>query len=67
MKSIAESGQKHMEIDIEEEIANDDLYKKYFVAGSITSSMQVLRSAGEWSAGLKKTEMSILKAYYDLI
>ena len=67
VKNIAESGQKHMEIDIEAEIANDDLYKKYFVAGSITSSVQVLRSAGEWSAGLKKTEMSILKAYYDLI
>ena len=56
-----------MALNIEEEIANDELYKKYFIPGSITSSFQVLRSSGEWSAGLKKTEMSILKAYYDLI
>ena len=56
-----------MAIDAEEEIANDELFKKYFVAGSVTSSVQVLRSSAEWSAGLKKTENSILKAYYDLI
>ena len=67
VKSIAQTGQKQMALNIEEEIANDELYKKYFIPGSITSSVQVLRSSGEWSAGLKKTEMSILKAYYDLI
>ena len=67
VKSMADQGNKEMAIDIEEEIANDELYKKYFVAGSITSSVQVLRSSGEWSAGLKKTENSIVKAYYDLI
>ena len=43
------------------------LYKKYFVPGSITSMVHVLRSSSEWSAGLKTTENSILKAYYDLI
>ena len=67
VKSIAQTGQKQMALNIEEEIANDELYKKYFIPGTITSSVQVLRSSGEWSAGLKKTEMSILKAYYDLI
>ena len=67
VKTIADRGNKSMAIDIEEEIANDELYKKYFVEGSVTSSVQVLRSSGEWSAGLKKTENSILKAYYDLI
>jgi phospholipase D1/2 len=56
-----------MSINLEEEIANDELYKKYFVPGSILSSVQVLRSASEWSAGIKKTENSILQAYYDLI
>ena len=56
-----------MEINLEEEIANDDLYKKYFTSGAITSSVQVLRSSSKWSAGLQKIENSILKAYYDLI
>ena len=63
----AKRGNVEMSINLEEEIANDELYKKYFVPGSILSSVQVLRSASEWSAGIKKTENSILQAYYDLI
>ena len=31
------------------------------------SDVQVLRSISKWSIGLEKTEISILKAYYDLI
>ena len=46
-----------------ETIIND----KYVKKGSIPSSVQVLRSAGEWSLGLKATENSILEAYYQLI
>ena len=67
VKSIAEKGNRAMAIDFEEQIANDELYKKYFETGSITSSVQVLRSSSGWSAGIKTTEKSILKAYYDLI
>ena len=67
VKQAAESGNKAMQINLEEEIANDDLYKKYFTPGAITSSVQVLRSSSKWSAGLQKIENSILKAYYDLI
>ena len=67
VKSIAETGNRAMAINFEEQIANDELYKKYFETGSITSSVQVLRSSSGWSAGIKTTEKSILKAYYDLI
>ena len=31
------------------------------------SDVQALRSISKWSIGLEKTEISILKAYYDLI
>ena len=46
-----------------ETIIND----KYVRKGSISSTVQVLRSVGEWSMGLKVPENSILKAYYQLI
>jgi phospholipase D1/2 len=46
-----------------ETIIND----KYIKKGSIPSNVQVLRSAGEWSLGLKTKENSILEAYYQLI
>ena len=40
---------------------------KYFANGSVTSKVQVLRSVCKWSAGMSKTENSILEAYYRLI
>ena len=46
-----------------ETIIND----KYIKKGSIPSNVQVLRSVGEWSLGLKNKENSILEAYYQLI
>ena len=46
-----------------ETIIND----KYVKKGSVPSNVQVLRSAGEWSLGLKAKENSILEAYYQLI
>ena len=46
-----------------ETIIND----KYIEKGSIPSNVQVLRSVGEWSLGLKTKENSILEAYYNLI
>ena len=46
-----------------ETIIND----KYVKKGSVPSSVQVLRSVGEWSLGLRTTECSILEAYYQLI
>ena len=46
-----------------ETIVND----KYIKKGSISSTVQVLRSVGEWSMGLKVPENSILEAYYQLI
>ena len=67
VQRMGKLGSQAMAIDLENEIINDELYKKYFYPGCITSSVQVLRSASEWSAGLKKTEHSILNAYYDLI
>ena len=46
-----------------ETIIND----KYVKKGSVSSNVQVLRSVGEWSLGLKVNESSILEAYYQLI
>ncbi len=46
-----------------ETIIND----KYIKKGSTSANVQVLRSVGEWSLGLKTTENSILEAYYQLI
>ena len=46
-----------------ETIIND----KYVKKGSVPSNVQVLRSVGEWSLGLKSKESSILEAYYHLI
>ena len=40
---------------------------KYVKEGSIPCNVQVLRSVGEWSLGLKSKENSILEAYYQLI
>ena len=40
---------------------------KYVEKGSVPSKVQVLRSVGEWSLGLKTKENSILEAYYQLI
>jgi len=41
--------------------------EKYIEKGSIPATVQVLRSAGQWSLGLKEKENSILEAYYRLI
>ena len=44
-----------------------EIYKKYFTEGIPPSDVKVLRSVSEWSAGVKKTEHSILNEYYRLI
>ena len=67
VQRMGKLGNEAMAIDLEHQISNDDLYKKYFKEGSITANVQVLRSASEWSAGIKRTEHSILKGYYELI
>ena len=67
VKSIGNIGNKAITINEENKIYENDIYKKYFKPGCIMSKVQVLRSASEWSAGLKKTENSILNAYYELI
>ena len=68
VKSIGKKGNKILALDDDEnEIYRKDMYKEYFKPGCITSSVQVLRSSSEWSAGLSETENSILKAYYQLI
>ena len=67
VQRMGKLGNQAMAIDLENQISNDEMYKKYFNENSITSNVQVLRSASEWSAGLKKTENSILKGYYELI
>ena len=57
-------------INIDEKInkkLEEEIYEKYVESGSIMSDVQTLRSASEWSIGIKETETSILKAYYDLI
>ena len=41
--------------------------EKYIKKNSPPSTVQVLRSAGEWSLGLNTVENSILQAYYKLI
>ena len=48
-------------------ILEEEIYKKYVESGSIMSDVQALRSTSKWSIGIKETETSILKAYYDLI
>ena len=57
-------------LNIDEKInkkLEEEIYEKYIESGSIMSDIQTLRSTSEWSTGIKKTETSILKAYYDLI
>jgi len=46
-----------------ETIVND----KYVKKGDVSSTVQVLRSVGGWSLGIKVPENSILEAYYKLI
>ena len=50
-----------------EKIKNHEINDKYVLKGSTPSNVQVLRSVGEWSLGLKTKENSILEAYYQLI
>ena len=67
---MGKMGNQAMAIDEEYEIANTEMYSGYFKPGCLMSEVQVLRvlrSASEWSAGLKDTENSILQAYYELI
>ena len=57
-------------LNIDEKInkkLEEEIYEKYVESGSIKSDVQTLRSTSEWSVGIKETETSILKAYYDLI
>ena len=67
VKRMGMKGAQALQIDEETEISNSEIYKKYFTPGCITAGVQVLRSASEWSAGLRKTEDSILRGYYELI
>lgn len=67
IKGMGKMGTQALQVDEENEIYKNDIYKQYFTQGCITSNVQVLRSACEWSAGLRKTENSILKGYYQLI
>ena len=67
VQRMGKLGNQAMAIDLEHQISNDDMYKKYFKEDTITSNVQVLRSASEWSAGLRATERSILNGYYELI
>jgi phospholipase D1/2 len=67
IQGMGKMGNQAIQIDEENEIYKNDIYKQFFKPGCITSNVQVLRSASEWSAGLRKTENSILKGYYQLI
>ena len=67
VKTMGRMGSQKITINEEYEIANTEMYSKYFTPGCIMSEVQVLRSASEWSAGLRTPEHSILNAYYDLI
>ena len=59
VKSLGKMGSKAIEFDEENEIYENYFYKQYFKPGCIMSKVQVLRSASQWSAGLRKTENSI--------
>jgi len=67
VRSMGKMGNKSLDIDEENEIYKNDMFKQYLTPKSIMSCVQVLRSASEWSAGLRKTENSILQGYYQLI
>ena len=67
VKNMSKMGNKAMEIDDEIEITKNEMYSEYFKSGCLMSEVQVLRSACEWSAGLRTRENSILQAYYYLI
>ena len=67
VKSMGKMGTQAMAIDQEYEIANTEMYSDYFKKGCKMASVQVLRSASEWSAGLREPEKSILQGYYELI
>jgi len=67
VQGMGRMGNQALQIDEENEIYKNDIYKQFFTPGCITSNVQVLRSASEWSAGLRKAENSILKGYYQLI
>ena len=67
VKSMGKMGTQAMAIDQEYEIANTEMYSDYFKQGCKMASVQVLRSASEWSAGLREPEKSILQGYYELI
>ena len=67
VQRMGKLGNQAMAIDLEHQISNDEMYKKYFTEGIPTSNVQVLRSVSKWSAGVNKIEHSILDAYYRLI
>jgi phospholipase D1/2 len=67
VKRMGQMGSKAMAIDNEFEITKNEMYSAYYTPGCLLSEVQVLRSASEWSAGLRTTENSILQAYYHLI
>ena len=67
MKSYVFSEIKSESIIDKNKTNKTEIYKKYFTEGIPPSNVQVLRSVSEWSAGVNKTEHSILNAYYRLI
>ena len=56
-----------LKIDRKSEKLEKEIYKKYISEGIAKSNIQALRSISEWSTGVKGSETSILKAYYELI
>jgi phospholipase D1/2 len=67
VKGMGSRGTQALTLYAENEFENSEIYSKYFSQGCVMSEVQVLRSASEWSAGIKNTENSILQAYYKLI
>jgi phospholipase D1/2 len=67
VKDMGSKGTQALTLYAENEFENSEIYSKYFSQGCVMSEVQVLRSASEWSAGIKNTENSILQAYYKLI
>jgi phospholipase D1/2 len=67
VKGMGSKGTQALTLYAENEFENSEIYSKYFSQGCVMSEVQVLRSASEWSAGIKNTENSILQAYYKLI
>ena len=67
LSKIFEPKEEKVEEEVEQKLEDINIVNVNFFLKGIKSKVQVLRSAGEWSMGLKKDENSILQAYYRLI